>query len=44
MTNKMLQVLEAIDKMSDAEKVSTVEYLWGVLTAHYLAAFPEEAC
>jgi len=37
----MPQVLEAIDKMSDAEKISTMEYLWNALTAHYVAAVPD---
>ena len=31
----MPAILEAIDKMSVSEKVSTMEYLWNALTEHY---------
>jgi len=37
----MPMVLEAIDSMTNAEKVNTMEYIWNALTAHYAAAVPE---
>jgi len=37
----MPMVLEAIDSMTNAEKVNTMEYIWNALTAHYAAAVPK---
>lgn len=31
----MPQIKEAIDRMSTAERVQTLEYLWSVLSSHY---------
>jgi len=37
----MPAVLKAIDEMSNAEKVSTMEYIWNALIAQYSAAVPD---
>jgi len=34
-------VLEAIDSMTNFEKVNTMEYIWNALTAHYASAVPD---
>jgi len=36
----MPQVMEQIDRMSTAERVQTMEYLWSVLSSHYSAETP----
>ncbi|MBQ6141847.1 MAG: addiction module protein [Kiritimatiellae bacterium] len=34
-------IKEAIDKMSTAERVQTMEYLWSVLSSYYDTKVPE---
>ena len=34
-------IKEAIDKMSTAERVQTMEYLWSVLSSYYDTEVPE---
>ena len=34
-------IKEAIDKMSTAERVQTMEYLWSVLSSYYDSEVPE---
>jgi len=36
----MPKVMEQIDRMSTAERVQTMEYLWSVLSSHYSSETP----
>lgn len=37
----MSAIKEAIDQMSTAERVQTMEYLWSVLSSYYDSEVPE---
>ena len=37
----MPAIKEAIDQMSTAERVQTMEYLWSVLSSYYDSSVPE---